>query len=293
MPKRYVHCPPQSANPRPGWLSTQGVSPSELAKIQAQISILEVHRPQGRHEARTEGGSLPLDSHLPFIVMPLKCPVHLNLQIQGRDGRQCRVCRHLRRPKFIPAQISIGEVHHRQGRHEARTEAHSNLPLLVIPWRCPVHLNLQIQGRGGCQCRVCHHLIRNSQNSSPNQQPVPAHSKSNAFKGPWTPSKSLDPLTHICPPFPYPMAVGKHREHDRPPHLQSQHPFVWLKSGRSGSLAHSKSNALMGPWTPSKSPDPLTHICPPFPYPMAVGKHREHDRPRHLLSQHPTIYFSE
>ncbi|EJK54145.1 hypothetical protein THAOC_26290, partial [Thalassiosira oceanica] len=31
-------CPPQSANPRPVWLSTQSVLPSEVAKIQAQIS---------------------------------------------------------------------------------------------------------------------------------------------------------------------------------------------------------------------------------------------------------------
>jgi len=30
------------------------------------------------------------------------------------------------------------------------------------------------------------------------------HSKSNAFREPWTPSKSVAPFTHICPPFPYP-----------------------------------------------------------------------------------------
>ena len=64
-----------------------------------------------------------------------------------------------------------------------------------------------------------------------------------------------------------PIGSGKHHEHERPPHLPSQHPIVRLKSGRSGSLAHSKSNAFMVPWTPSKSLDPFTHICPPFPYP--------------------------
>ena len=114
-----------------------------------------------------------------------------------------------------------------------------------------------------------------------------AHSKSNSFMVPWTPSKSLDLHTHICPPFPYPMAVGKHHEHKGPPHLPSQHPIVCLKSGRSGSRGHSKSNVFMVPWTPSKSIDLLTHICPPFPYPMAVGKHHEHQGPPHLPPQHP------
>ena len=48
----------------------------------------------------------------------------------------------------------------------------------------------------------------------------------------------------------------------------SQQPIVQLKSGQSGSLAHSKANAFMMPWTPSKvSRPPFTHICPPFPYP--------------------------
>ena len=51
------------------------------------------------------------------------------------------------------------------------------------------------------------------------------------------PSLSLDLLTHICPPFPYPMAVEKHHEHQRPPHLPPQHPIVCMKSGRSGLAA--------------------------------------------------------
>ena len=81
---------------------------------------------------------------------------------------------------------------------------------------------------------------------------------------PWTPSQSIDLLTHICPPFLYPKAVGKHHEHQWPPQLPSQYPIVQLKSERSSSLAHSKSNGFMVPWTPSQSIDLLTHICPPF-----------------------------
>jgi len=30
-----------------------------------------------------------------------------------------------------------------------------------------------------------------------------AHSKSNTFRVPWAQFKSLDPFTHICPPFSY------------------------------------------------------------------------------------------
>ena len=93
-----------------------------------------------------------------------------------------------------------------------------------------------------------------------------AHSKSKRFMAPWTPSKSLDPFTHICPPFLYPLAVEKHHEHERPPQLPSQHPNVRLKSGQSGSLAHSKSNMFTVPWTPSGSLDPLTHICHVLPF---------------------------
>ena len=106
---------------------------------------------------------------------------------------------------------------------------------------------------------------------------------------PWTPSQSIDLLTHICPPFLYPKAVGKHHEHRWPPQLPSQYPVVQLKSERSSSLAHSKSNGFMVPWTPSQSIDLLTHICPPFLYPKAVGKHHEHQWPPQLPSQYPIV----
>ena len=56
-------CPPPSADPRPGWLSMRGVLPSEVAQIPAQIGNLEVHQPQGRHDAESEGRSLPLSFH--------------------------------------------------------------------------------------------------------------------------------------------------------------------------------------------------------------------------------------
>ena len=38
----------------------QGVLPSEVAQIPAQIGNLEVHQPQGRHDAESEGRELPL-----------------------------------------------------------------------------------------------------------------------------------------------------------------------------------------------------------------------------------------
>ncbi|EJK50460.1 hypothetical protein THAOC_30566, partial [Thalassiosira oceanica] len=44
--------------------------PSEVAKIQAQISNLEVHQPQGRHDAWPEGGSLPLAFHCYAMKSP-------------------------------------------------------------------------------------------------------------------------------------------------------------------------------------------------------------------------------
>ena len=38
----------------------QGVWPSEVAQIPAQIGNLEVHQPQGQHDAESEGRELPL-----------------------------------------------------------------------------------------------------------------------------------------------------------------------------------------------------------------------------------------
>ena len=83
--------------------------------------------------------------------------------------------------------------------------------------------------------------------------------------------------------------MHKHHEHHWPPHLPSQHPIVRLKSGRPSCLAHSKSNTFRGPWTPSKSLDLFTHICPPFPYLKGGGKHHDHHWPPHLPSEHHIV----
>ena len=72
-------------------------------------------------------------------------------------------------------------------------------------------------------------------------------------------------------------------------HTTQNPPIVWLKSGRSSSLAHSKTNTFMAPWAPFKSIDPFTCICPPIQYPTAVGKHHEHVQPSHPLPQHPIV----
>ena len=50
----------------------QGVLPSELAKIQAQISILEVHQLQRERDAMSEGRLLPLAFHC--YAMKESCP---------------------------------------------------------------------------------------------------------------------------------------------------------------------------------------------------------------------------
>ena len=90
------------------------------------------------------------------------------------------------------------------------------------------------------------------------------HSKSNTFMAPWTPSQSIDSFTRISPPFPYPTAVEKHHEHERPPHLPPQHPIVRLNSGQSSSLTQSKSKTFMAPRTNSKTIDPFNHPVPNF-----------------------------
>ncbi|EJK72887.1 hypothetical protein THAOC_05537 [Thalassiosira oceanica] len=50
----------------------QGVLPSEVTKIHAQISNLGVHQPQGRHGELPEGGSLPLA--FDCYAMKVSCP---------------------------------------------------------------------------------------------------------------------------------------------------------------------------------------------------------------------------
>ena len=59
-------CAPSSGNRSPGRLPMQGVWPSEVAKIPAQIGNLEVHQPQGQHDAE----SRDVNSHCPSNVMP-------------------------------------------------------------------------------------------------------------------------------------------------------------------------------------------------------------------------------
>ncbi|EJK68282.1 hypothetical protein THAOC_10553 [Thalassiosira oceanica] len=71
-----IHCyamkeswPPQSADSWPAWRSTQGVLPSKVAKIQAQINNLEVHQPQGRHD---DDAWLELEVSIILLVVECK-----------------------------------------------------------------------------------------------------------------------------------------------------------------------------------------------------------------------------
>ena len=57
-----------------------------------------------------------------------------------------------------------------------------------------------------------------------------ADPKSNPFMVPWTPSRSVDPLPYVCPPFLYPKRVEKHHEHIWQPQFLSQHLIIQLKS---------------------------------------------------------------
>ena len=106
---------------------------------------------------------------------------------------------------------------------------------------------------------------------------------------PRTPSRYVDPLTHVHPPFLYPLAVEKHQGHHTPPQHPSQYPIVHLRFGRSSSLADLKSNAYMLPWTPCRSVYPLSHVHPPFLYPLAVQKYQGHHTPPQHPSQYPVI----
>ena len=104
-------CPPPSADPGPGWLSMRGVLPSEAAKIQAQISNLQVHQPQGQRDAMSEGRSFPLSFHC--YAMKESCPPPSAdprpewLSMQGVLPSEVAK---------IQAQISNLEVHQVQGR---------------------------------------------------------------------------------------------------------------------------------------------------------------------------------
>ena len=108
---------------------------------------------------------------------------------------------------------------------------------------------------------------------------------------PWTPSRPVDPLSHVHPPFLYPLAVEKHQGHHTPPQHPSQYPVVHLRFGRSSSLADLKFNAYMLPWTPSRPVDPLSHVHPPFLYPLAAQKHQGHFIAPQHPSQHPLVHL--
>ena len=130
-----------------------------------------------------------------------------------------------------------------------RRVSRSHLPLIVMPQTCSVLLGIGIGDQGGCEWKSRLSSIR-------------AHSKSNVFTVPWTPSKSLDPFTHICPPFLYPYAVEKRHEHKQPPHLPSQHPIVKLKSEaiqQSGSLLINRVYLAMDPFQFSSPVH--SHVC--------------------------------
>ena len=118
-----------------------------------------------------------------------------------------------------------------------------------MPQRCSVLHGIGIGDQGGCEWKSRLSSIR-------------AHSKSNMFTVPWTPSKSLDPFTHICPPFLYPYVVEKRHEHKQPPHLPSQYPIVKLKSEaiqQSGSLLINRVYLAMDPFQVSSPVH--SHVC--------------------------------
>ena len=88
-----------------------------------------------------------------------------------------------------------------------------------------------------------------------------AHSKSNVFMLPWTPSKkSLETrsLTSV-------LTFHTHRQWTNTintnGHLISRKSSCRNLGDISSSQAHSKSNVFMLPWTPSKSLNPLTQFC--------------------------------
>ncbi|EJK66920.1 hypothetical protein THAOC_12108 [Thalassiosira oceanica] len=118
-----VSCPSQSVHSSPGWPAMQGVLLSEATKIHAQISNLEVHQPQGRHDAGPEGGSLPLAFHC--YAIKVSCPSQPVHSSPGWPAMQGVLLSEVTK---IHAQISNLEVHQPQGRHDAGPEGGS-LPL--------------------------------------------------------------------------------------------------------------------------------------------------------------------
>ena len=118
-------CAPSSGNRSPKGLPMQGVLPSEVAQIPAQISNLEVHQPQGRPDAESEGHELPLS--IQCYAMKESCaPSSGNRSPKGLLMQGVLTSEVAQ----IPAQISNLEVHRPQGRHDAESEGRE-LPLSI------------------------------------------------------------------------------------------------------------------------------------------------------------------
>ena len=70
-----------------------------------------------------------------------------------------------------------------------------------------------------------------------------AHIKSSRYMVPWNPSRPVDPLNHICPPFLYLGEVEKQPGRQRPPLLQPQHPVFMLRFRGLSCLAQTSNQA--------------------------------------------------
>ena len=82
---------------------------------------------------------------------------------------------------------------------------------------------------------------------------------------PRAPSRSVDPLPHVCPPFLYPWAVKEHHKHQTPPQLTMHYPNVHLRFRRSSSLADPKSNASSEAWSALYIQADLCTLCTNLP----------------------------
>ena len=104
----------------------QGVLPPEVAQIPAQIGNLEVHQPQGRHDAESEGRELPLS--IQCYAMKESCVLSSGNRSPGRLPMQGVLPSEV---AIIPAKIgNLEEVHQSQGRHDAESEGRE-LPLFI------------------------------------------------------------------------------------------------------------------------------------------------------------------
>ena len=95
VPKETLQ--PPSYMTSPGRPPMRSVLPSEVAKIPAKISNLEVLHPQG-HPKR---GWRAANSHLPFRHISQRRSDSLHHVWNRREGHQSRVICHLRWPNFL------------------------------------------------------------------------------------------------------------------------------------------------------------------------------------------------